>query len=320
MLDSVIGHEKNKKCLRELGDALPSSLLFYGRSGIGKKTFAKAFVLKLLGREDHPDLRWYCLEEGQRSHKIEAIREFKEQLYLPPHQAKKKVFVIEDAQLMLPSAANALLKSLEEPPEYAIVILIASSLSELLPTIVSRCYRLPFFPLQEEEIVAFLMQKKGVDNGRAKEIAAQSLGVVSKAISLMDATYQEWVRILFDLFLKGKEWPWHQVEKMCHALEESAQKSQTSFEDVYEMLLYLLRDIALIKEKGPLAFLTFKDQETQLRIAASYMTQTLDSLECIWEKSRHSLAFHMKLKTGLEKLFIDLYFPNKSNSLLEALS
>ncbi|MBU1088172.1 MAG: hypothetical protein KKD05_11740 [Candidatus Omnitrophica bacterium] len=94
---------------------------------------------QLIAARQHPDVHWIAPKGTSGSIKIEDIRLLNEQINLKPFQAERKTFIIQDAQRMGPEAANALLKTLEEPPQNASLVLVAKSLAELLPTIVSRC-------------------------------------------------------------------------------------------------------------------------------------------------------------------------------------
>jgi len=99
---------------------------------------------QLIETRQHPDIHWLEPKGASGSIKIEDIRAINEKINLKPFQSKRKVFIIQDAQRMGLEAANSLLKTLEEPPQNASLVLISKSVAELLPTIVSRCKLLRF--------------------------------------------------------------------------------------------------------------------------------------------------------------------------------
>ncbi len=99
---------------------------------------------QMLEKGSHPDLYWLGTGGGSSVIKIEDIRLLKERVNVKPFQAPKKVFIIQDAERLNSAAANALLKTLEEPPAGVVLILITQSVSQLLPTVVSRCQRIRF--------------------------------------------------------------------------------------------------------------------------------------------------------------------------------
>ncbi|MBU4304130.1 MAG: DNA polymerase III subunit [Candidatus Omnitrophica bacterium] len=94
---------------------------------------------KLIQKGEHPDVIWVAPKGASASIKIEDIRQLKERVYLRPFQARKKLFVIREAESLTPESANALLKVLEEPPADTLFFLFAKNISRLLPTVISRC-------------------------------------------------------------------------------------------------------------------------------------------------------------------------------------
>lgn len=122
---------------------IPSSLLFAGPSHSPKEECALQFARNLLG-EDNLDLHTYHPEGKLGLHLMETMREFREEVYLPPYQHSRKVLILFDAERMQTASANALLKTFEEPLETSIMILVSSFPEKILPTIRSRCQILYF--------------------------------------------------------------------------------------------------------------------------------------------------------------------------------
>src|SRR5581483_5211094 len=128
--------------------------LFHGPQGVGKRSFARAFARAILqtSRELHPDL--YELEALGEMIRIDAIRELRRDLHMRPFEADRRVYLVHDAHLLNEDAADALLKDLEEPPPYAVIVLVADDLGPVPATIRSRCQLVPFRRLSERAVRA----------------------------------------------------------------------------------------------------------------------------------------------------------------------
>jgi len=137
----------------KLLEKTPHALLFEGPKGSGKGECARDFARKLLqtNKKDPPDLRELYPEGKAHLHPMYAIRLFINETALPPFEAKRKVCIIHEADRMLPSSSNALLKTLEEPLDHTTIILISSRPSALLPTVTSRCFRVSFSSSGKQE-------------------------------------------------------------------------------------------------------------------------------------------------------------------------
>src|SRR6476661_6678838 len=161
--------------------------LFYGPPGVGKREVARTFARALLQteREFHPDL--YELEALGEMIRIDAIRELRRDLHMRPFEADRRVYLIFRANLLGEDAADALLKDLEEPPPYAVIVLVADDLGPLPETIRSRCQLVPFTRLSErairEEIDA---RAPGLDPDEAASLARLASGRLDRAARLLD--------------------------------------------------------------------------------------------------------------------------------------
>ena len=172
MFENIIGNNNVKQELKQAVklNKFSHSYLFMGKEGIGKKLFAKEFANEILtpknalkiDLENNPDFT-FIKPEGT-SIKIEQIRQMQKKIIEAPIRAEKKVYIIDDADLMTREAQNCLLKTLEEPPEFAIIILIGAIESNFLNTIKSRCMIIKFQNISNEDIKKYLKEKYNITN------------------------------------------------------------------------------------------------------------------------------------------------------------
>lgn len=154
----VLGHNNNKKyfeCVVKKG-FLSHAYLFSGPDGIGKKIFAYDIFRLVNQREPDgdPDFKLLTprLEEDETKIYIEDIRDLKSYLSLKPYYGPYKFVIINNADRLVPEASNAMLKLLEEPMPFTVIILVSSKPKLLLPTVISRCEKVSFLPSKEISI------------------------------------------------------------------------------------------------------------------------------------------------------------------------
>ncbi len=174
-----------------LAEGAAHAYLLHGPAGVGKRSAALAFAGELLGDErrvearTHPDL--YVLEPLGEMIRIDDVRALRHDLHMRPFEADRRVYLVLEAQRMNEDAADALLKDLEEPPPYAVIVLVASELGPLPPTILSRCQLVPFRRLSERAVrdwIASRAPERNEDEVRA--LARASAGRLDRARRLLD--------------------------------------------------------------------------------------------------------------------------------------
>ena len=181
-----------KRLLRAaLNEGPAHAYLLHGPPGVGKRAAATAFAGELLGDADrvargaHPDL--YVLEPVGDQIRIDDIRELRRDLHMRPFEASRRVYLIFGADTMNEDAADALLKDLEEPPAYAVIVLVANDIGPLPETIRSRCQLIPFRRLSEkavrEEIAA---RAPGLSPEEQTALARVAAGRLDRAGRLLD--------------------------------------------------------------------------------------------------------------------------------------
>lgn len=180
--ENLIGNEKAKQTLTKTinSNNILHSYIFVGIEGIGKKLFAEDFAKAILcidekkycnnckscmefNSNNHPDFMKIEQLKDSKNVKIEQIRFMQEKIAEKPIISTKKVYIIDNADTMTIEAQNCLLKTLEEPPEYAVIILIVTNESKLLNTIKSRCIKIPFEAISDEELRNYIEKNISID-------------------------------------------------------------------------------------------------------------------------------------------------------------
>jgi len=226
---------------------LSHAYLFYGMRGVGKKTTAYAFAgtlfckaskegkpcstcpsCKKLTKAIHPDFMLIFPEKKEIT--ISQIRKVREFIRYRPVEAEYQVVLIEEAEKMNPEAANALLKSLEEPPEYTIFILLTQNPSRMLPTILSRCQPVRFNPIPTAKLKEFL-KKRGFEETVAETLAELSQGSMGIALEIAEKGLLEELSAFVKAFYSSG------FEKKFRIAERLARLPQSEL----ELFFYLLK-------------------------------------------------------------------------------
>jgi DNA polymerase-3 subunit delta' len=183
----ILGHEKQIQFLREIlkSGKIPHAFLFCGREKLGKRKVAFEFSSWILNSpvQNHPD--FFYLEPIKNQISIEQIRDLIRKISLKPFYSKYKVAVIDAAHKMTLEAQNCFLKTLEEPRGDSVIILISENENFLLSTIVSRCQKIKFFPLERKKMEEFL-RGKGIEERKIEKILRFAQGRPGMAIEFLE--------------------------------------------------------------------------------------------------------------------------------------
>lgn len=181
------------------GDTVSHAYLFVGPTGSGKRTAALALACALFCEDGgcgscptcyrvkngfHPDVH-AVRPEGAASYVIEQIRNVIRDVHLKPVQASRKVYIFDEADRLDANSANALLKTLEEPPDNVVIVLLTRSYDSVLPTIVSRCQVVRFRPVPPSVARSLLIERTGATSEQASAALAAAGGVVARAEDIL---------------------------------------------------------------------------------------------------------------------------------------
>lgn len=362
-LASIVGNEPIKHFLKNMVQkrAIGNSLLFAGPDGVGKSLFAEAFAELLFGLDDplgtnarklqtgnHPDLHVYRPEGKVGMHSIATLREFNEQVYMPPSEAKWKVFIVHDAERMLTYSANALLKTFEEPALDSVIILLSSQPEALLPTIMSRCRMVRFQCLSEVDLAHLLQSKLNKSPEEAQQLASLAKGSAGNAFRIARQEGNDLKEKLIKFLAKGKLRSYHELtdevsqlvqvvevmksqsenevrESLFKGVKEDLSAAQQQFLEkevdgaisrqqselahaLFTDILAWYRDMQLLAINGNDALLMHRDHKEDLVQAREKGLIPIETVQKYILDAQTSLERSTSLNLCLENLFLKLNF------------
>lgn len=320
--EQITGHLQNAIRMGKVSHAY----IIQGEAGSGKKLLADTFATTLQCEEggiepcghcqsckqavsgNHPDIRRVTHEKASIS--VDDIRlQLNNDILVKPYSRPYKVYIIDEAEKMTEQAQNAMLKTIEEPPEYAVIILLTVNAKLLLPTILSRCILLNVRPVARGQITKLLTERYGIAGFMAEVAADFADGVPGKAIAYAQsgefvALKDEVIKLLRrlsdtpaeELYKKVKEWAGRKAE----------------LPDILSLMNLWYRDVLVMKSTGGSGRIIFREEERDLRDLAeqqSYL-RLQECLEAI-ELTRQRLNANVNLEVSLEMLLYTMKEPAK---------
>ena len=329
MFDNIIGNEIAKNHLEAIitKKTIANTFLFSGPEGVGKSLFARTLAIYLMYpnndmetqkkrilENNHPDLHIYIPEGKSAMHSIASMREMISQVFLAPFEAKAKVFIIEDADCMLPTSANALLKTLEEPEIDSYIILLTANETMLLPTITSRCMKLQFYAIAENILTDFIIKKWHKKPSEALYIAHLSHGSIGQAEEIIThVDHNEKKEILLSILSKGPNLSYIDLSMSLEKLEKLFSKDiEEDFpmkrKKQIDMLLMQItmwyRDLHLLKENVDHRYLFYQDHLSLLQQQDLSQLMPLEQMQKALVKVQQGIERNIKLSTCLEIFFL----------------
>lgn len=318
----IIGHENIKehfqRVIRE--QKISHAYMLVGEAGMGKKSLADAFALTLLcekGRMEpcmechackqvlagsHPDLV-YVTHEKPGSIGVDEIREqINDSVMVRPYSSSYKIYIVDEAEKMTSQAQNALLKTLEEPPSYVVILLLADSQESFLPTILSRCVQLKLKPLRDSVVRGYLTGNLGVAEGEADIYAAFARGNLGKAVQIASSEdfrnmYQEVLHLLKHI----RDMDISELLDYIRKLKEDS----VDIQEVLDFMLMWYRDVLLYKVTTDINLLIFKDEYGKFKEISD--RSSYDGLKRILEaidKAKVRLNANVNMELAMELMLL----------------
>lgn len=320
-MNTIIGQSTLTNGFKSVMDSgrIVNSYIFTGPSGIGKKTISNFFAkLLLCDGEDKPCNRCKsCRQLDSGNHPdlirvrsqvktigVDLIREVRADIGIKPFQSEWKIYIIEKGDTMTQQAQNAFLKTLEEPPQHAILIILADSLANLLPTIISRCQIVRIPRLSTKEISKIVKINTQLSHDEALLLAKLSEGLPGKALELASShEYQqmrdETLGILEGLATGSLIEAMGNIDYFLDNRDKAIQ--------ILEIMQLWLRDVLVLKQGGNQEIIINLDKITRLEdLANTFTTQAIQcNIEEI-ENSKEMLMSHANFQMTFENLLIKI--------------
>lgn len=317
----ILGHDTIKQHFQKAIEQhkVSHAYILSGEAGMGRKSLAHAFALTLLCEKggsqpcmnchackqvlsgNHPDLI-HVTHEKPSSIGVDDIREqINDTIMIRPYSSYYKVYIVDEAEKMTVQAQNALLKTIEEPPSYAVIILLTTNEELFLPTILSRCVQLKLKPLKDSVIQKYLTETLGVSENEAQLYTAFARGNLGKAIKLSNSEeFKDMYDKLLQMLRNIKSLDISQLLNYSRELKEEM--------DIYECLDFMqvwYRDALMFKVTNDPNLLIFKDEYS---IISEMSRQTgYDGFENILqaiEKARIRLEANVNMELAMELMFL----------------
>lgn len=313
--------------------------LFAGPPGVGKETTARAFAAALLCKEGgddacgrcgscqkvergvHPDLlvvmpeaeavarRILAREDlpraPSRELKIDQIRQLEGLLVHAPLEGERRVVILLSADSLNAAAQNAFLKTLEEPPEGTHIVLVADAADRLLPTIRSRCVRVPFVPLPVETVAARVERERSADPESARLVAALSGGSLGLALSISPESLADRAQLLEKVEALGPA----DLRPLLALAERIAGDGREEAELRLDLLGLFYRDVALAAEGLPAERWANRDLGPLVERAAARGADDALRRIALIDRARGALRRHAAARLAIEQLLLSMVVP-----------
>lgn len=313
--EALIAHMKSAIQMKKVSHAY----IIQGDYSSGKKMLATIFAKTLQCEQkknepcnqciscmqsdsrNHPDII-YVTHEKPTSIGIDDVRsQINASIQVKPYSSEYKIYIVDEAEKMTVEAQNAILKTIEEPPSYAILILLTTNLGKLLSTILSRCVVLQIKPVKDQQIKQYLLSK-GIEEEKADFCTAFAMGNVGKALKI--ATSEEFQEIKNNCIHMLKYANDMEVHELILASKELT-KYKLQIHDYLDFMLMWYRDILMLKATGDTNHLIYPEEYTTLNERAKRSSyEGLQTIIEAIEKAKVRLYANVNFELTMELLWL----------------
>ena len=322
--DDILGHESIIAHLKNAieMDKISHSYIFNGEDGIGKMILAKAFVKALQCEEgkstpcnkchsciqaesgNQPDII-YVTHEKDKSIGVDDVRtQLINDIVIKPYSSKYKIYIIDEAQKLTIQAQNAILKTIEEPPVYGIIIFLTNNSDNFLPTILSRCIILNFKPVKDEIIKKYLMEKCQIPEYHASLCTSFAQGKPGRANKLAQSpVFLETKNDLVNLLRNIDKM---EISSIVSAIKDIKDK-KLDIEDCLDICMLWYRDVLLFNTTRDANMHIYRDELRDIKKQAQKSTyEGLNKIMYAFEEAKKRLYANVNFEMTMELLFLTM--------------
>lgn len=320
----IIGQEQIKEHLQNAVSAkkISHAYIINGEKSSGKEFIAKVFAMALQCEkgginpcqechsckqalsQNHPDII-RVVHEKPNTISVEDIRsQVNNDVAVKPYSGPYKIYIINDAEKMMPQAQNAILKTLEEPPEYVVILLLTANVNALLPTITSRCVLLNMKPVADELVRRFLMEQMQVPDYKADVCVAFARGNVGKAKLL--AASEDFDNVKAEALALLKYIQDMELYEIVEAIKK-INDYKLEINDYLDIIAIWYRDVLLFKATKDVNSLIFREEITAIRrVAHRSSYEGIEAVITALDKAKHRLDANVNFELTMELLMLTI--------------
>lgn len=319
----ILGHENVKEHLQNAiaSRKVSHAYILHGEEGSGKTLFAMSFAktlqcnsgasapcnhclsCKQVETNNHPDIMWVTHEKASIG--VDDIRDqVNNDILIKPYQSPYKIYIVANADKMTEAAQNALLKTLEEPPEYGVIILLVNNINRILSTVLSRAVILNLRPIDSQLIKDYLMTEHHIPDYMARIAADFSGGNIGKAIKYAASEEFEQMKSKVIHILKH-------IDEMSLYEIISWIKNMTvnkgTIDDYLDLILLWYRDVLMQKATNDPNLLTYKEEYQSIKEQARTRSYNqIDNIINSIEKAKLRLQANVNIDIALELMLLSI--------------
>ena len=318
----IVGQEQLKEHLQNAiaMNKVSHAYIINGERNAGKEFIAKVFAMALQCEKkeaepcgechsckqalsnNQPDII-YISHEKPNTIGVEDIRaQINNDIVIKPYSSPRKIYIVNEGEKMTPRAQNALLKTLEEPPEYAVIVILTNNVEALLPTVLSRCVVLNMKPVSDALVKKYLMEQLGVPDYKANICVAFARGNIGKAKLL--ASSEEFEKVKDEAISLVKNINDMEIHEIVKAIKKISEY-KFDVNDYLDILMAWYRDVLFFKATKDVNSLVFKEEIQQImRVSDRSTYEGIETIVNALQSAKKRLEANVNFDLTMELLLL----------------